>query len=118
MNPQIDYKKRFQQPVVKKSMKIAQMSEIQLEQKKSLQIGSVQDIQNPDELFNLLCEKGKAVLNILIKEKLQDIKQKQDERTKNIFNEPLGVIFLKQPKIIDFDNKMKYFKLELKQLKA
>jgi E3 ubiquitin-protein ligase HUWE1 len=65
---------------------------------------------SPDDLFNYLCEHGKIVLNILIKEKLQEVK--------NILNEPLGVIFLKQPKIIDFENKQKYFKQELKALKS
>ena len=65
---------------------------------------------NPEDLFNHLCEHGKIVLNILIKEKLQEVK--------NILNEPLGVIFQKQPKIIDFENKQKYFKQELKSLKS
>ncbi len=40
---------------------------------------------NPEDLFNYLCEHGKIVLNILIKEKLSEVK--------NIMNEPLGIIF-------------------------
>jgi E3 ubiquitin-protein ligase HUWE1 len=72
-------------------------------------------------LFNIICEKGKVVLNMMIKEKLQDSKNPlnryENPNKKSILSEPLGVIFLKQPKIIDFENKQKYFKQELKQLK-
>ena len=79
------------------------------------------EVVTPDDLFNIICEKGKVVLNMMIKEKLSDPKvgsnRFDNPAKKSIINEPLGVIFLKQPKIIDFDNKQKYFKQELKQLK-
>jgi len=35
-----------------------------------------------------------------------------------MFNEPLGVIFKKMPKVIDFENKRNFFRLELKHLKG
>lgn len=72
---------------------------------------------SPDDMFNMICEKGKVVLNLMIKEKLSDTKGGQarwDNSKKTILSEPLGIIFLKQPKIVDFENKQKYFKQELK----
>lgn len=46
------------------------------------------------------------LLNLMIKEKLQEIRGRDTgERTKNILYEPIGIIFLKAPKIIDFENK-------------
>lgn len=70
---------------------------------------------NQDEIFNLICERGKVLINIMIKEKLQEIRSQ--EKIKNIMQDPMGIIFLKNPKVVDFDNKLKFFKLELKTLK-
>lgn len=68
-----------------------------------------------DELFNRICERGKVLLNIMIKEKFQEMRQ---DRTRNIINDPLNFVFLKNPKVVDFENKQKYFRQELKMLKA
>lgn len=66
-------------------------------------------------MFNMICEKGKVVLNLMIKEKLSDTKGTQgggrwENSKRSILSEPLGVIFVRQPKIVDFENKQKYFK--------
>ena len=78
-----------------------------------------QDISQmtPDDMLSLICQKGKVVLNSMIKEKLQEskgINGRYGNDKKSIMSEPIGVIFLKHPKIVDFDNKQKYFKQELR----
>ncbi len=41
------------------------------------------------QMYNLICEKGKQVLNLMIK----DILKKYRRKPKDILSEPLGVIF-------------------------
>lgn len=68
----------------------------------------------PDDMLSLICQKGKVVLNSMIKEKLHENKGPGRVDKKSILSEPIGVIFLKHPKVIDFENKQKYFKQELR----
>ncbi|CAD8063012.1 unnamed protein product [Paramecium sonneborni] len=78
--------------------------------------GQNQDIQEQhllDKLFEEICEKGKELLNMMIKERLQECKEKR-----RIKIDSLGIIISKNPRIVDFDNKHKYFKMKLKQLKS
>ena len=128
LNPQQD-KKKSSLPPLKNSkssqpqMRIASMQNIndeKIEDENSLQKADLNRTGSnfsPDDMFNMICEKGKVVLNLMIKEKLSDTKGGQarwDNSKKTILSEPLGIIFLKQPKIVDFENKQKYFKQELK----
>lgn len=48
----------------------------------------------------------------MIKERLQEVREKG-----KLVNEPLGIIIQKNPRVVDFENKHKYFKMELKALK-
>lgn len=48
----------------------------------------------------------------MIKERLQEVREKG-----KLVNEPLGIIIQKNPRVVDFENKQKYFKMELKALK-
>lgn len=71
----------------------------------------------PEDMLRLICTKGKVVINSMIKEKLQDTKgdhRRYAPEKKSILSEPIGVVFLKHPKIVDFENKSKYFKSELR----
>lgn len=43
-----------------------------------------------DELFDHICEKGQKVLNMMIREKLQEFRHGDK---KSILTKPLGVIF-------------------------
>ncbi len=63
-----------------------------------------------EDMLSLICQKGKVVLNSMIKEKLQENKSQGQQgryglEKKSMMSEPISVIFLKHPKIIDFDNK-------------
>jgi hypothetical protein len=54
-----------------------------------------------DEMFLLMCQKNKKLLNFTIK------------RNINLLADSLSVIPKKMPKVIDFENKVDYFKSQL-----
>ncbi len=80
---------------------------------------STQFTQN--ELIIFIGEKAKQVLNLMIKQKLREIKQNQQMQNgqpASILSEPLGIVFKRIPYIIDFENKKQFFKIEIRKLKV
>ena len=58
-----------------------------------------------DEMFALLCEKNKKILNMMIRQ------------NPNLLNESMSIVVAKMPKILEFDIKKTHFRRELKRLK-
>ena len=59
-----------------------------------------------DEMFALLCEKNKKILNMMIRQ------------NPNLLSESMNIVVAKMPKILEFDIKKTYFRRELKKLRG
>lgn len=75
------------------------------------------DLDNT-QLFTFICEKAKTVINMMIKQRLKESQINSYRRTyTSILKEPIGIVFKKMPRIIEFENKKQFFRQELKLIK-
>lgn len=65
-----------------------------------------------EDLFKFICEKSKLFINSFVKKKLREQKNQIDNRrdtNDSILQTPIGVIFRKNPGVLDFENKKTFF---------
>ena len=76
------------------------------EDKQRLQKFKAENKIDFDEMFGVMCEQNKNIINMMVRQNV------------GLLNESFSMIIRKMPKILDFENKKSFFRVELKKIKG